>query len=68
MNFASKDRFLWFQFGLSLICNGKYARATKFIEQCTKMEVHDRNDITEHMMIAKINIETLGDYDLGKDF
>uniref|UniRef100_A0A7E4VXZ7 TTC7_N domain-containing protein n=1 Tax=Panagrellus redivivus TaxID=6233 RepID=A0A7E4VXZ7_PANRE len=67
MKYASKDRFLWFQFGLSLTCAGKLTRATKSLEHCVKLESEDKYEVTEHMMIAKINTESLGDYDLAME-
>uniref|UniRef100_A0A7E4VYD0 TPR_REGION domain-containing protein n=1 Tax=Panagrellus redivivus TaxID=6233 RepID=A0A7E4VYD0_PANRE len=65
MKYASKDRFLWFQFGISLTCVGKLTRATKSLEHCVKLEAENKYKVAEHMMIGKINMESLADYDLA---
>ena len=65
MKFANKDRYMWFQFGLSLMSSGRFARASKILEHCVKLEASDYNNVAEHLMIAKINMESLADYDLG---
>lgn len=68
MKYANKDRFMWFQFGLSLISSARYPRASKILEHCVKLEASDHNNIAEHLMIARINLESLGDFDLGSFF
>uniref|UniRef100_A0A914YFC1 Uncharacterized protein n=1 Tax=Panagrolaimus superbus TaxID=310955 RepID=A0A914YFC1_9BILA len=67
MKFANKDRFMWFQFGLSLMSSGRYARSSKILEHCVKLEASDHNNVAEHLMIAKVNLESLGDYDLAME-
>uniref|UniRef100_A0AC35GQM8 Tetratricopeptide repeat protein 7 N-terminal domain-containing protein n=1 Tax=Panagrolaimus sp. PS1159 TaxID=55785 RepID=A0AC35GQM8_9BILA len=67
MKFANKDRFMWFQFGLSLMSSGQYARSSKILEHCVKLEASDHNNVAEHLMIAKVNLESLGDFDLAME-
>uniref|UniRef100_A0A914CD93 Tetratricopeptide repeat protein 7 N-terminal domain-containing protein n=1 Tax=Acrobeloides nanus TaxID=290746 RepID=A0A914CD93_9BILA len=64
MKFSSQDRFIWLQFALSLICSGRASRAAKNLQHCVNIEAHDENACLEHMLIAKLHIEQLGDYNL----
>ncbi|KAI1721349.1 tetratricopeptide repeat protein 7B [Ditylenchus destructor] len=65
MDFATSDRQMWFQFGLSLICDNRFPRALKILEHCQTINA-DRNAskedlILEHMFAARLQIEQIGD-------
>ncbi|KAK0416705.1 hypothetical protein QR680_012640 [Steinernema hermaphroditum] len=63
MKFANQDRYIWFQFGMSLMCQGRWLRASRILHQCVTLEREDENECVEHMLLAKMEIEQLGQYD-----
>ncbi|VDM44239.1 unnamed protein product [Toxocara canis] len=63
MKFANEDRYIWFQFALTLLCHGRWVRASRILSQCIAIERHDENAAVEHMLAAQIEIEQLGQYD-----
>ncbi|VDK30650.1 unnamed protein product [Anisakis simplex] len=65
MKFANDDRYIWFQFALTLICHGRWVRASRILSQCLAIDRHDENTIIEHLIAAQIEIEQLGQYDEG---
>ncbi|VDK34583.1 unnamed protein product [Gongylonema pulchrum] len=50
MKFANDDKYLWFQFALTLLCHGRYVRASRILSQCLAIERHD--DTVSHAEAA----------------
>ncbi|TKR77577.1 hypothetical protein L596_018520 [Steinernema carpocapsae] len=68
MKFANQDRYIWLQFALSLMCQGRWLRASRILHQCVALERSDENECVEHMILAKIEIEQLGQYDKAIEY
>uniref|UniRef100_A0A9J2NR25 Tetratricopeptide repeat protein 7 N-terminal domain-containing protein n=1 Tax=Ascaris lumbricoides TaxID=6252 RepID=A0A9J2NR25_ASCLU len=75
MKFANEDRYIWFveldatckdfrfQFALTLLCHGRWVRASRILSQCIAMDKLEENAAVKHMLAAQIEIEHLGQYD-----
>ncbi|VDK61460.1 unnamed protein product [Onchocerca ochengi] len=63
MKFANEDKYLWFQFALTLLCRGRYTRASRILSQCLTIEQYDDNTLAQHLFAANIALEHLGQYD-----
>ncbi|VDK68060.1 unnamed protein product [Litomosoides sigmodontis] len=63
MKFANDDKYLWFQFALTLLCHGRYVRASRILSQCLAIEQYDDNALAQHIFAAYIALEHLAQYD-----
>lgn len=54
-----------FQFALTLLCHGRWVRASRILSQCIAMDKLEENAAVKHMLAAQIEIEHLGQYDEG---
>uniref|UniRef100_A0A915PVY3 Tetratricopeptide repeat protein 7 N-terminal domain-containing protein n=1 Tax=Setaria digitata TaxID=48799 RepID=A0A915PVY3_9BILA len=63
MKFANEDKYLWFQFALTLLCHGRYIRASRILTQCLAIEQYDDSSLGQHLFAASVAIEHLGQYD-----
>uniref|UniRef100_A0A0N5AL77 TTC7_N domain-containing protein n=1 Tax=Syphacia muris TaxID=451379 RepID=A0A0N5AL77_9BILA len=52
-----------FQFALTLMCHGRWVRASRILQQCMAIERRDENALVEHMHAARVEIEYLGQFD-----
>lgn len=68
MKFAFQDRFIWFQFALSLICFGKGSRAAMVLKECIGNLPEGEADPAIFMFASKLSLECLGQYDQGMDY
>ncbi|CAK5076894.1 unnamed protein product [Meloidogyne enterolobii] len=67
------DNFFGQQLSLSLICDNRYSRATKMLQKCILQKEEEENNqnkfdeslITEYLHLARLQIEQLGDLELG---
>ncbi|KAK6739587.1 hypothetical protein RB195_008219 [Necator americanus] len=77
MKFVNHDEYLWQQFALSLVCRGKWLRATRVLEQCiaaggkdgdplnhgAESEAGSSNTAMHHMQAAVLHMEHLSQND-----
>jgi len=56
MKFSFEDFHVWYQFGLSLICAGKYPRALLVLDECAKMQP---KNYQVRLMASRICLERL---------
>lgn len=54
-----------FQFALTLMCHGRWVRASRIFQQWLAIERHDESALMEHMYATRVEIEHLGQYDEG---
>jgi hypothetical protein len=69
--FGGEEKFFWHQLSLSLICDQRFSRATKVLQNCislteTTPSKADESLVMEHMHLARMQIELLDDMDLGE--
>lgn len=68
---ADEEKFFWHQLSLALICDKRFSRAAKILHNSIAQgevdpEKFDENSISEYMQMARMQIEQLGNLDLGK--
>ncbi|MFH4975241.1 hypothetical protein AB6A40_001950 [Gnathostoma spinigerum] len=63
MKFANQDRYIWLQFALTLICHGRWVRASRILSQCIACEINNENAAVQHLLAAQLEMEKLGQYD-----
>ncbi|VIO91601.1 Uncharacterized protein BM_BM729 [Brugia malayi] len=63
MKFANEDKYLWFQFALTLLCHGRYVRASRILSQCLAIEQYDDSALAQHIFAANVALEHLDQYD-----
>ncbi|MCP9259481.1 hypothetical protein DINM_002425 [Dirofilaria immitis] len=52
-----------FMFALTLLCHGRYVRASRILSQCLAIEQYNDDALTQHLFAANIALEHLGQYD-----
>lgn len=67
---VGEEKFFWHQLSLALICDHRHSRAVKVLNNCLSQteadfEKFDENTVMEYLHLAKLQIEQLGDMDLG---
>ena len=68
---AGEEKFFWHQLSLALMCDQRFPRATKVLHNSIAQseadpDKFDENSLSEYMQMARMQIEQLGDLDLGK--
>ncbi|CAJ0941898.1 unnamed protein product, partial [Mesorhabditis belari] len=63
MKFANQDNYLWYQFGLCLICRGRWLRASRVLKECLDIEHKDEEVASEYLMASLLHIEHLGQFE-----
>lgn len=66
MELKTGHKICRFQFALTLLCHGRFVRASRILSQCIAIERRDDNMVAQHLFAAQIAIEHLEQYDVGK--
>lgn len=56
MKYSFEQFYVWYQYGLTLICDQKFHKAFLVLKECSRMKP---DHITCHLLLAKIAIENL---------
>jgi hypothetical protein len=56
MKYSFEQFYVWYQYGLTLMCDQKYYKAYLVFKECARMKP---NHISCHLILAKLAIENL---------
>ncbi|CAI4227766.1 unnamed protein product [Auanema sp. JU1783] len=63
MKFANEDSYIWQQFGLSLLCKGRWLRAANVLDQ--SIQVDSSEAPLQHLLASQLYIHQLGQFDIA---